>query len=101
MSAGEGLGHARVVLFKSLPRLRADERVGVPEEPVAEHAVVIVDTVELARFKFLEMGNRLLRDVELGLAVLALVQPLVLADIEDVVLLGRIDVPMTRSGISS
>ena len=44
-------------MLEGLPRLRADERVGVPEEPVAEHAVVIVDTVELARFKFLEMGR--------------------------------------------
>ena len=85
--AWEGLGHAWVVLLEGLPRLGADKRVGVAEEPVAEHAVVVVDAVELARFKLLEMGNRLLRDVELGLAVLALVQPLVLADVENVILL--------------
>ena len=46
MPAGEGLGHAWVVLFKSLPRLGPHERVGVAEEPVAEHAVVVVDAVE-------------------------------------------------------
>ena len=65
--AGEHAGHAGVVLLEDGARLLGEKRVLVAEEPVAERAVVVRDTVELVRLHLLEMGDRLLRDVELRL----------------------------------
>ncbi len=60
MSAGEGLGHARVVLLEGRSRLWTHERVGVAEKSVAKDAVVVSHSIELTRLELLEMGNRIL-----------------------------------------
>ena len=87
VAAGEDARHAGVVLFEDCTRFGLNQVVAVAEKPVAESPVVVGYAVELAGFKLLEMRNRLLGDVELRRAVLAAVQPLVLADVEDVVFL--------------
>ena len=87
VTAGEDARHARVVLFEDSTRFWGNQVIAVAEKPVAERPVVVGDAVELASFKLLEVRNGLLCDVELTCAVLAAIQPLVLADVEDVVFL--------------
>ena len=79
--------HSRIVLLEQWPRLGRDDRVLVAEKPVAQSAVVVSYVVELVSLGFLEMRHRLLCDVELRLAVLAAIEPFVLANVQDVVLL--------------
>ena len=78
VSALKHVRHAGVVLFENRTHLR-HHLVLIAEKTVAQRTVGVVDSVELPRLQFLEVRNRLLRYVELRFAVLAPVEPLVLA----------------------